>query len=67
VRGAEAVEEVQERHRDSSVAAWAIRPKSMPPARARASMAKPVWRQAITSEWSPKIDSAWVASERAET
>ena len=23
-----------------------------------ASMAKPVWRQAMTSEWSPKIDSA---------
>jgi len=23
-----------------------------------ASMANPVWRQAMTSEWSPKIDSA---------
>ena len=28
-------------------------------------MAKPVVRAAITSEWSPKIDSAWVASARA--
>ena len=31
------------------------------------SSAKPVWRQAITSEWSPKIDSACVASVRAVT
>ena len=31
------------------------------------SSANPVWRQAITSEWSPKIDSAWVASVRAVT
>ena len=31
------------------------------------SMAKPVWRQAMTSEWSPKIDRAWVASVRAAT
>ncbi len=30
-------------------------------------MAKPVWRQAMTSEWSPKIDSAWVARVRADT
>jgi len=30
-------------------------------------MAQPVVRQAITSEWSPKIDSAWVASVRAVT
>ncbi len=29
--------------------------------------ANPVWRQAITSWWSPKIDSAWVASVRAAT
>ncbi len=27
----------------------------------------PVWRQAITSEWSPKIESACVASVRAAT
>ncbi len=32
-----------------------------------ASRAKPVCRQAITSEWSPKIDSACVASVRAAT
>ena len=31
------------------------------------SMAYPVERQDITSLWSPKIDSAWVASARAET
>ncbi len=31
------------------------------------SSANPVWRQAITSEWSPKIDSACVASVRAAT
>jgi hypothetical protein len=27
----------------------------------------PVPRQAMTSEWSPKIDNAWVATERAAT
>ncbi len=32
-----------------------------------ASMAKPVERQAMTSEWSPKMDSAWAAMARAET
>src|SRR5512136_765548 len=32
-----------------------------------ASIAKPVWRHAITSEWSPKIDSACVATVRADT
>ena len=31
------------------------------------SMAKPVWRQAMTSEWSPKMFSAWVDTVRAET
>jgi hypothetical protein len=31
------------------------------------SIAKPIWRHAITSEWSPKIDSACVASVRAAT
>ncbi len=30
-------------------------------------MAKPVLRAAMTSLWSPKIDSDWQASERAET
>ena len=30
-------------------------------------MAKPVWRQAMTSEWSPKMFSAWVDTVRAET
>src|ERR1019366_3893185 len=32
-----------------------------------ASIAKPVCRQAMTSEWSPKIESACVASVRAAT
>ena len=32
-----------------------------------ASMAKPVWRQAMTSLWSPKMFSAWVDTVRAET
>ncbi len=32
-----------------------------------ASIATPVCRTAITSEWSPKIDSAWAAKERAAT
>ncbi len=31
------------------------------------SRAKPVCRHAMTSEWSPKIDSAWVAIVRADT
>ena len=31
------------------------------------SRAKPVWRTAMTSAWSPKIDSPWAASERAAT
>ena len=52
--------------RASRVDAWAIRPKSItsctdPAAR----KAKPVARADITSEWSPKIDSAWVAKVRA--
>ena len=34
---------------------------------AEASSAKPVWRTAITSEWSPKIDSPCAASDRAAT
>src|SRR5262249_8432998 len=32
-----------------------------------ASMANPVIRALMTSEWSPKIDSAWVATDRAAT
>ncbi len=31
------------------------------------SMGAPVWRQAITSWWSPNIDRAWVAMALAET
>ena len=30
-------------------------------------MAKPVWRQAITSEWSPKIERPCMARARAVT
>ena len=32
-----------------------------------ASIAKPVWRQAITSWWSPKMERACDASARADT
>ena len=32
-----------------------------------ASIAKPVWRHAITSLWSPKMFSVWLASVRADT
>ena len=50
------------------VATWAITARSWHSCTdADASSAKPVWRTAITSEWSPKIDSAWAASERAAT
>ena len=49
-------------------ARWAIAAKScasctLPLAKSP----KPVCRTAITSEWSPKMESAWVASARAET
>ncbi len=54
--------------REARVAVCAIAAKSCAswtdPA---ASIAKPVPRQAITSEWSPKIESACVASVRAAT
>ncbi len=45
-------------------AAWAIRAKSWASwTLLEASMPKPVWRTAMTSEWSPKIESAWQASD----
>ena len=51
-----------------SVAAWAMAAKSWASwTEPAASMANPVERQAITSEWSPKIDRAWVATVRADT
>jgi hypothetical protein len=54
--------------RDSRAAACAIRAKSIASCTEfEQSIANPVMRQDITSEWSPKIDSAWVASVRAET
>ncbi len=54
--------------RASSVAAWAISAKSIASCtEPDASIAKPVARAAITSPWSPKIESAWVASDRAAT
>ena len=54
--------------RDSSVAACAMAAKSCASCTEfEHSIAKPVCRQAITSEWSPKIDSACVASVRAAT
>ena len=54
--------------RASSVAACAIAARSCASwTEPEASIAKPVWRQAITSEWSPKIESACVATVRAAT
>jgi hypothetical protein len=54
--------------RASSVAAWAIAAMSCASwTEAEHSMAQPVVRAAMTSLWSPKIDSAWVATVRAAT
>ena len=51
-----------------SVAACAIAAKSCASwTEPAASMAKPVDRQVMTSDWSPKIDRACVATVRAET
>ncbi len=52
----------------SSVAACATRARSWASCtEPDANIAKPTWRQAMTSEWSPKIESAWVATVRAAT
>src|SRR5512140_3274420 len=49
--------------RASSVAAWETRARSCASCtEPEASWAKPIWRQAITSEWSPKIESACAAT-----
>ena len=54
--------------RQASVAVCATQAKSWDSCtEADASMANPVGRHAITSEWSPKIESAWVATVRAAT
>ena len=54
--------------RPSMAARWATAARSMTSCTLpSASMAKPVWRQAITSEWSPKMFSAWLATVRADT
>ena len=54
--------------RDSSVAAWAISALSCASCtEPEHSSAKPEARTAITSLWSPKIDSACVASDREAT
>ncbi len=54
--------------RDSSVAACAISAKSIASCTEfDESIAKPVERVAITSLWSPKIESACAARERAAT
>ncbi len=51
-----------------SVAAWATAARSWASwGEPDASMAMPVVRAAMTSEWSPKIDSACVATDRAAT
>ena len=50
------------------VAAWAIKAISMASCGlSEHNIAHPVWRTAITSEWSPKIESAVVAIARADT
>ena len=52
----------------SSVDAWATIAMSCASCTLfEASIAKPVWRHAITSPWSPKMQRPWHASERAET
>ena len=54
--------------RERSVATWATSARSWASCtEAAASMAQPVERAAMTSLWSPKIESAWVATVRAET
>ncbi len=54
--------------RQRSVVAWATSAKSWASWTSDAlSIAQPVERTAITSEWSPKMLSAWVAIERAAT
>ena len=54
--------------RARSVAAWATSAKSCASwTEPAASIAQPVVRACITSLWSPKIDSAWVAIVRAAT
>ena len=54
--------------RESSVAACAMAAKSCASCTDEAlSIAKPVVRHAMTSEWSPKMDKAWVAMVRAAT
>ena len=54
--------------REANDAAWAMRAKSCASCTDEAqSSAMPVCRHAITSEWSPKIDRAWVAIQRAAT
>lgn len=54
--------------REVRVAAWAMAAKSWASWTDDAhNMAQPVPRAAMTSLWSPKIDSAWVASVRAAT
>ncbi len=54
--------------RDSSVAAWAIAAKSITSCTEFDDRnANPVFLAVITSLWSPKIDSAWVATALAAT
>ena len=53
---------------ERSVAAWPTRARSWASCtEAELSSATPVWRTAMTSEWSPKMDRAWVAIVRAAT
>ena len=50
------------------MAAWEIAARSCASCTdPEAKRAKPIWRQAMTSEWSPKIESACVATVRAAT
>ncbi len=52
----------------SRVAIWATAARSWASCtEVEASSAAPVWRTAMTSWWSPKMESAWAARERAAT
>ncbi len=54
--------------RERSVARWPMAAKSWASCtEPEQSIANPVCRHAMTSEWSPKIDSACVATVRADT
>src|SRR5208282_5975851 len=68
MRGAEPVEEMQERNACLQRSGLAIKAASCASCtEPDESRANPVVRTVMTSEWSPKIDKAEVATERAAT